>query len=54
MVPDVYGLPPDQGLNSLLASHSALIEQVEVDSPGVIADLDTPEDYARLLAEFKG
>ena len=54
MVPDVYGLPLDQGLNSLLSSHSALIEQVEVDSPGAIADLDTPEDYARLLAELGG
>jgi molybdenum cofactor cytidylyltransferase len=53
LVRDVYALPPDQGLNSLLARHLAMIEQVEVDSPGVIADLDTPEDYARLQAEFK-
>jgi molybdenum cofactor cytidylyltransferase len=51
LVPEAYSLPPDQGLNSLLARHAALIEQVEVESPGVIADLDTPEDYARLLAE---
>src|SRR5579863_10348414 len=48
LIPDVYSLPADQGLNSLLARHAAIIEQVEVDSPGVIADLDTPEDYARL------
>lgn len=53
LVPEVYALPRDQGLNSLLARHAALIEQVEVDSPGVIADLDTPEDYARVQAEFK-
>src|SRR5436190_16670180 len=53
LVPEVYALPRDQGLNSLLARHAVLIEQVEVDSPGVIADLDTPEDYARVQAEFK-
>ena len=52
LVPDVYALPPDQGLNSLLARHAALIEPIAVDSPGVIADLDTPEDYSRLLSEF--
>jgi molybdenum cofactor cytidylyltransferase len=51
LIPEVYGLPPDQGLNSLLAHHAAIIEQVEVDSPGVIADLDTPEDYSRLRGE---
>ena len=48
LVHDVYSLPADQGLNSLLARHEAIVEQVAVDSPGVIADLDTPEDYARL------
>jgi molybdenum cofactor cytidylyltransferase len=53
LTPDVYALPRDRGLNSLLASHSAIIEQVEVDSPGITADLDTPEDYARLQAEIK-
>jgi len=48
LIPEVYGLPADQGLNILLARHASIIEQVEVNSPGVVADLDTPEDYARL------
>jgi|SRR5579872_670862 len=52
LVPEIFGLPRELGLNSLLSRHSALIEQVEVDSPSAIADLDTPEDYARLKAEF--
>lgn len=53
LVPDVYALPPDQGLNRLLTRHAAIIEQIEVDSAGVLADLDTPEDYARLQAGFE-
>lgn len=48
LVPEVYKLHADQGLNSLLARHASIIEEVAVNSPGAIADLDTPEDYARL------
>ncbi len=52
LIREVYGLPADQGLNTLVHRHTAIIEQVDVNSPGIIADLDTPEDYARLLAEY--
>jgi molybdenum cofactor cytidylyltransferase len=51
---EVFRLPPDQGLNSLLKMHAAEIVQIDFDSPAVVADLDTPEDYARLLAELGG
>jgi molybdenum cofactor cytidylyltransferase len=49
---EVFALPPDQGLNSLLQRHATEIEQVEIDSPAIIGDLDTPEDYARVLEEL--
>ena len=48
LVQEVFALPSDQGLNRLVAAHAALIHEIEVDSPSVIADLDTPEDYERL------
>jgi molybdenum cofactor cytidylyltransferase len=51
---EVFGLPPDQGLNSLLKLHATEILQIETDSAAVVADLDTPDDYARLLAEIGG
>jgi len=46
---EVFDLPPDAGLNRLLTTHTGEIEQIDVDSPGVVSDLDTPDDYERLL-----
>jgi len=45
---EVYDLAPDRGLNFLLRKDPGRIREVEVESPSVLADLDTPEDYARL------
>ena len=53
LVPDVFPLPPDQGLNGLLRLRADEIEQIDVDSPAVISDLDTPEDYARLREDWE-
>ncbi len=50
---EVFTLPADEGLNGLLRRHATRIEQIETDSPAVLADLDTPEDYARLLEEWQ-
>jgi molybdenum cofactor cytidylyltransferase len=46
---EVFKLPADRGLNSLLKVHATEIVQIDTDSPAVVVDLDTPEDYARLL-----
>lgn len=40
-------LPRGAGLNSLVALHAAEVVEVEVAEPGVLDDLDTPEDYQR-------
>jgi molybdenum cofactor cytidylyltransferase len=45
---EVFELPADQGLNRLLQVHSSEILEIESTSPAVVADLDTPEDYARI------
>ncbi len=52
LAPEVFQLSSDQGLNCLLQRPTAQINSIKIDSPAVIADLDTPEDYARLQAEF--
>jgi molybdenum cofactor cytidylyltransferase len=49
---EILRLPADQGLNMLLKRQAAEIEQLEIDLPAVVADLDTPEDYARLRVEL--
>lgn len=41
-------IPRDQGLNWLKRSGLIQVELLETDSPGVLVDLDTPEDWRRL------
>jgi molybdenum cofactor cytidylyltransferase len=50
---DVFQLPPDQGLNQLVKARPDLVQEVEVNSSGVLTDLDTPEDYRRLAGEIE-
>jgi molybdenum cofactor cytidylyltransferase len=44
-------LPAGVGLNNFVRSRSDQVLEVEVASPSVLQDLDTPEDYAKLIAE---
>jgi molybdenum cofactor cytidylyltransferase len=41
--------PPGEGLNTYLRRHEAATLELAVDTPDILTDLDTPEDYARLL-----
>ena len=45
----VPSIPADRGLNWLVESHAGEVEELAVDSPAVLTDLDTPADYERLL-----
>ena len=47
----IRGLPADQGINAFLRARAAEVHELPVANPGVLADLDTPEDFGRLLAE---
>lgn len=40
---------PSIGAKAVVRAHESTIINVEVDDPGVIGDIDTPEDYERLL-----
>jgi molybdenum cofactor cytidylyltransferase len=51
-VPAIRALPPDEGLNTYVRRQAAATREVPVDTPQVLRDLDTPEDYQRLLREW--
>jgi molybdenum cofactor cytidylyltransferase len=40
---------PQMGAKAVLRAHATAIVNVDVDDPGVVADVDTPEDYRELL-----
>lgn len=44
--PDVLALPAGATLRAVLARHDRAIRYVVVDTPAVLADLDTPEQYS--------
>jgi CTP:molybdopterin cytidylyltransferase MocA len=48
----IRALPGDRGINSLFRERAAELREVPVSSPGVLCDLDTPEDYEQLLAAW--
>jgi molybdenum cofactor cytidylyltransferase len=45
----VYELPPGEGLNSLKRLPDVVVVQHPVEDPSILWDIDTPEDYQRLL-----
>lgn len=43
--PDILGMQPPKSPRDFLNSHANDIHYVNVDTPSILADLDTPEDY---------
>jgi molybdenum cofactor cytidylyltransferase len=43
--PHLLSLTPEQTMRDFLTAHSGEIQYVTVDSPGILKDMDTPEDY---------
>ena len=46
-IPEILSETPPGGLRELLARHAADARNIEVADPGILADLDTPEEYRR-------
>ncbi len=44
---DVLSWPPSRGLNEVRTLHADRVKIVEVDEPGILIDVDTPEDLQR-------
>lgn len=49
LLPEIDRLDADVGLRQLLDRHAADLRELPVDDRGAVEDVDTPEDYARLL-----
>jgi molybdenum cofactor cytidylyltransferase len=43
---------PSIGAKAVVHAHTADVVNLEVDDPGVLADIDTPEDYERIIKDF--
>jgi CTP:molybdopterin cytidylyltransferase MocA len=48
----VFDLPADAGLNQLVRDNAEAVLEFETGSPAVLADLDTPDDYGKLVASI--
>jgi molybdenum cofactor cytidylyltransferase len=44
---ELAGAPEDQGARAVVAADPSRVAYVDVDDPGVLTDLDTPEDLER-------
>lgn len=44
-IPEILAETPADGLRTILTRHTDCVHDVEVEDPGVLMDLDTPEDY---------
>jgi CTP:molybdopterin cytidylyltransferase MocA len=47
---EILSLEPDQTLNDFIKRHTDGTREIDVDDPAVVEDIDTPDDYARVLA----
>ena len=48
LIPEIRTLHLDVGLRELLERHPEKLRVIEVDDPGAVRDVDTPEDYRSL------
>jgi molybdenum cofactor cytidylyltransferase len=49
-VAGIRALPADAGINAYLREHADETLEVPISDPGILTDLDTPDDYERLRA----
>src|SRR5437667_192328 len=47
-VPAIRALAPDRALNHYIRQLTSEVREVPVDTPEILRDLDTPEDYRRV------
>jgi len=49
MFDDLRRADPEVGAKAVVRAHKGAILNVDVDDPGVVGDVDTPEDYRKLF-----
>jgi molybdenum cofactor cytidylyltransferase len=52
-VAGIHRFPREQGLNAYFRQQCGETQEVPVDSSAILTDLDTPEDYEKLLRDWK-
>lgn len=52
-VAGIRSLPREQGVNAYLRSLGDAVVELPVDDPGILVNLDTPEDYASLTKSLQ-
>jgi molybdenum cofactor cytidylyltransferase len=50
LIPEFLALPASSSAKEAIARHASGINYIDVDDPGILADVDDPPAYARLLA----
>jgi molybdenum cofactor cytidylyltransferase len=48
---EILGLGPEEGLNTVVRRNPARVISLAVPNPGVLRDIDTPEEFENLLRE---
>jgi molybdenum cofactor cytidylyltransferase len=48
---EILDLPPAQGANMVVRKNPARVIEVPVNAPGILVDIDTPEDFEKLESE---
>lgn len=51
LIPEFLALPAGSPAKDIVTRHAGEIAYLDVDDPGILADVDDPEAYRRLLAE---
>ncbi|MGH7961419.1 MAG: nucleotidyltransferase family protein [Candidatus Binatia bacterium] len=46
---EILAAPLDQGAKPVVRKDPARVREVQLDDPGILADIDTPEDYSRWI-----
>jgi molybdenum cofactor cytidylyltransferase len=49
LIPEFLALPPDGPAREVVARHVDRTDYLDLDDPGIVADIDSPEDYRALI-----
>lgn len=47
LLPEIQQLGPSEGLNAIVRKPGRRVQTIELDAPGILVDVDTPDDYKR-------
>src|SRR2546427_8439546 len=50
---EILAAPLDQGAKVVVRKDPSRVRELQIDNPGILADIDTPEDYARYVSRVK-